>query len=85
MIETNPYLFNAIAAFFIAFTSGWIVFAICSRQTRKLRRRVKELEKEMLVSHGEISQLEEQLFARHKSPTAPVISFNAARAGKTGK
>jgi hypothetical protein len=85
MIETNPYLFNGIAAFFIAFTSGWIVFAMRSRQVSKLKKRIQELETEMLDNHSEILRLEEQLFIRYKSATAPVISFNSAKAGKAGK
>jgi hypothetical protein len=85
MIETNPYLFNGIAAFFIAFTSGWIVFVIRNKQVSKLKKRIQQLETEMLDNHSEILHLEEQLFTRYKSATASVISFNSTKAGNAGK
>jgi hypothetical protein len=84
MIEINPYLFNAISALFIAFTAGWIVFVIRSRQARKLKKRIQELEMEMLDNHCEILRLEEQWVKQYKSPAA-VIPFTSAKAGKMGK
>jgi hypothetical protein len=79
MIITHPYLFNAIVVFFIAFTSGWIVFVIISKKIVKLKTRLKKLENEKEHSHAQILSLEEQIEKNLTYPlnSTPVITLSS--------
>lgn len=65
----------------IAITAGWLGFNLRSRQLYKLKKRVEELEEEMLTSHREVLQLETELARRLTASlhSAPVIPFPSAQ------
>lgn len=79
MINTHPYLFNTIVVFFIAFTSGWIVFVIISRRIAKLKARLKKLENEKEQSQAQILSLEDQIEKNLTYPlnSTPVITLSS--------
>ena len=86
MIITHPLLFNAIVVFFIAFTSGWMVFVLTGRRSVRFKKRIHALEAEKQQLSSRIEQLEEQLRSLHPLPVnnpAPVIPFSANRINKT--
>jgi hypothetical protein len=58
--------------------AGWFGFHFRSRQLRKFKRRIEELEEEMLTSHREVLQLETELAKRLTASlhSAPVIPFS---------
>ena len=80
MIVTHPFLFNIIVILFIAFTSGWVVYAALGRQAINLKHKLDALknEKENLRRHAQ--QLEEELQKRYANPikSTPVISLSAS-------
>jgi hypothetical protein len=80
MIFTHPYLFNAIVVFFIAFTSGWVVFVISSRKIMKIKKRMKDLEREKTQAQQQINAIENQLNKQpsYTSNSAPVIDLRSA-------
>ncbi len=79
MIFTHPVLFNVIVAFFIAFTSGWLVFVIIDRRSANLKRRMGKLEKEKQTLLLHTQQLEAQLEQPHLiSNNTPVISMSSS-------
>ena len=77
MIITHPVLFNAIVVFFIAFTSGWLVFVIHSKVTMNFKRKIAALEKEKEQTRIQMLALEEQLEKHLTYPinNTPVISL----------
>ncbi len=77
MIITHPFLFNAIVVFFIAFTSGWLVFVINSKITMNFKRKIAALEKEKEQTQVQMRALEEQLEKHFTYPlnNTPVISL----------
>jgi hypothetical protein len=87
MILTHPFLFNAIVIFFIAFTSGWVVFVINSKRYRQLKTRIRELEKEKEHADRQIPALEEQPEKKFAGPVkiTPVITLSSSpvKANKT--
>jgi len=80
---TNISLFAGLAVFFTLV--GYI-----SRSTKSvsLRKKVNELEKEMLICHAEILQLQREKIELLKSmsePTIPVISIAASKDEKNSE
>ncbi len=80
MILTHPFLFNAIVIFFIAFTSGWVVFVINNKKSIQLKTRIHELENEQEHARRQILALEEQLEKRFTNPvkSTPVITLSSS-------
>ncbi len=74
---TNISLFAGLAAFFTL-----IGFLSRSRLNVSLKKKVVELEREMLICHAEILQLHKEKIELLKSmsePTIPVISITASK------
>jgi len=80
MILTHPVLFNSIVVLFIAFTSGWVVFVISSKESMKLKKRIEALENEKKEARRQICALEEQLEKPFTYPlnSATVINFSSS-------
>lgn len=87
MILTNPHLFYTIVVFFIAFTSGWLVYVLTGSRSVKLKKKMKTImaEKEKLQQH--VQQLEAHLKSGSKTSaasTTPVIPLTGKqRVNKT--
>ena len=80
MIVTHPYLFNTIVVFFIAFTSGWLVYVITSGRSLLLKRRIREMQADKEKLSRNLQQLEEHLQGRQglsAASTTPVIPLSA--------
>jgi hypothetical protein len=74
MIITHPWLFNAIVALFIAFTSGWLVFVILNRRQDALRLKIYQLEADKELLRRNIQKIEEETGYR-SNQHATVISI----------
>jgi len=85
MIYTNPYLFNAIVVFFIAFTAGWMVYVLTGRRAMHLKNKLLKLEQEKEQLRVQAEELESQLHMRSggSMKSTPVISLSSTP--KTGK
>ena len=84
MITTHPFLFNTIVVLFIAFTSGWMVYAMIGRKAVNLKNKMARLEKEKEHLRQHAQQLEEQLQHPYSSNNTPVISLSSSvKIGKT--
>ncbi len=81
MILTHPFLFNTIVVLFIAFTSGWMVFAINSKTMTELKRKLSELENEKEAACKQVQTLEERL-EDYSYPlnSTRIINFTSAKA-----
>ena len=79
MFPENQPLLNLIIGFLTAVSVSGLVFFTGNSRIRKYKRRIVELEKEMMHSDREIRYLEEQLVKRIRSSNAgtPVISMPA--------
>ena len=80
MIFTHPLLFNTIVVFFIAFTSGWVVFVVSSRKIMKIKKRMTELEREKAQVQQQIHTIEDQLdkHPSNSSNSTPVINLRSS-------
>ena len=78
MIVTHPLLFNIIVALFIAFTSGWMVFALVSRRAADLKSKMDQLEREKDDLRRHAEQLEEQLQKPYAFNSATIISLSSS-------
>ncbi len=87
MILTHPHLFYTIVVFFIAFTSGWLVYTFTGNRSVKLKKKMKAMMAEKEQLQQQVQELQENL---KSSPNAsgpsstPVITLTAKhRANKT--
>lgn len=67
--------------------AGFLGFLFRSHQIISFRKKVDELEKEMLASHAEILQLQREkieILQQVESSSIPVISLKAAKEEKEG-
>jgi hypothetical protein len=81
----NVNLFLASGLVFLAALTG---FALRGKQLTSLKKKVSELENEMLANHAEILQLQKEKIDILKSitePSIPVIPINAALDDKMEK
>lgn len=81
MLPENQPLVNLIIGFLTALAVSGLFFFAGNSRIRKSKKRIAELEKEMINSYREIQYLEEQLVKRTESPLpgTPVISMPAAQ------
>ncbi|MDE3248569.1 MAG: hypothetical protein KGO82_07920 [Bacteroidota bacterium] len=83
MIITHPWLFNAIVALFIAFTSGWLVFVLLNRRHDLLRQKIYELEADKELLRRNLQKIEEETGYRSGTP-ATVISIHQQKVFNQG-
>jgi hypothetical protein len=82
VFEVNLNVFIIIGVVAVA---GFVGFLFRSSQIGGLKKKVNELEKEMLSSHAEILQLQKEkieLLQKFQTPTIPVIPLKAAKEEK---
>lgn len=85
MIISHPFLFNTIVVCFIAFTSGWLVYAFNSRKTIWLKKQVKKLRDEKDQADKKIITLEQQLENHLIYPlnSTPVIALSSVKVNQS--
>jgi hypothetical protein len=65
--------------------AGFVGFVFRSSQISSFKKKINELEKEMLSSHSEILQLQREkieLLQKFQTPTIPVIPIKSAKEEK---
>lgn len=85
VFEVNLSVFIIIGIVAIA---GFVGFVFRSSQIGGLKKKVYELEKEMLSSHAEILQLQKEkieLLQKFQTPTIPVIPLKTVKEEKVSE
>jgi len=79
-VNLNVFIIAGVVAI-----AGFVGFMFRSGQISGFKKKVDELEKEMLSSHAEILQLQKEkieLLQKFQTPTIPVIPLKAAKEEK---
>jgi regulator of PEP synthase PpsR (kinase-PPPase family) len=79
------FKFNFYVVAGLMVVAALIGYATRSSQLHKLRKRVAELEKEMLANHAEILQIQKEkidLLKMMEQPSIPVIPLNTSKEEK---